>query len=57
MPARRFQWSILLTQTGSLQLFQRRYQAVAVPKFNVVSVNELASMFEGGPIVRGDELM
>jgi hypothetical protein len=32
-------------------------QAAAPPKFNVISVYELAGVFEGGIVVSGDEHM
>ena len=37
--------------------FKLRNYASAVPQLDVVSVNELASLFEGVVVIRGDELM
>jgi len=37
--------------------FKLRNYASAVPQLDVVSVNELASMFEGVVVIRGDKLM
>jgi hypothetical protein len=57
MPDRRFRLVNIAHSDRFTAVFSTSLPSGRRSKFDVVSVNELASMFEGGGVVRGDELM